>query len=791
MAKQIRRVAVLGAGVMGSGIAAHLANAGIDSLLYDIVPPDARDSDDPKARNAFALKGIETAVKIKPAAFMRKSDAKRITPCNYDDHADLLKTCDWVVEVVVERLDIKNKVFDWVEANAAPDAVISSNTSGIPLAEMAAQMSEGLRKRFLITHFFNPVRYMRLLELVAGPDTDPEIVARVADFGERKLGKGIVYGKDTPNFVANRIGTFGIGATFQRMVEHGATVPEVDAVFGPAMGRPKSAVFRTADLVGIDTLAHVFGNVLTGAPNDERLDAFEVPAFVQKLIDAGAVGAKAGAGFYKKEGRNILALDLETGEYGPSEKVRYPSLGAAKKAGSPGKAVKAVCAGDDKAAKLAWDVTADTLIYSANRIPEIADDVVNIDRGMRWGFGWDLGPFETWDALGVRESVERMQSEGRTVPQWVLDMLEAGRESFYVRDDSGSMTFWQHGGGAAKVPTSDRWFFISDAKANGSEIERNASASLHDMGDGVLLLEFHSKMNALDNLINDMANKGMDMLDEGRFDALVVGNQDPKAFCAGANILAIVMAAAQQQWDQIDGQVNDLQQLLQRFKYSDKPVVTAPHGLALGGGCEVAMQSAATVASGELYMGLVEVGVGLIPAGGGCKELLSRYLGDIPAGVDYDPIPFISSIFTHVGMAQVTSSAEEARQWGYLRPTDKVVLDIDARLQVAKQTARGLADGGYQAPRQRKFKLPGKSGLAAVELVLYGMKEGGYASEHDAKIGAKLGHVLTGGDIPAGTWRTEQDILDLEREVFLSLCGEPLTQARIQHMLTTGKPLRN
>ena len=383
-----------------------------------------------------------------------------------------------------------------------------------------------------------------------------------------------------------------------------------------------------------------------------------------------------------------------------------------------------------------------------------------------------------------------MLAEGREVPAWVQSMLSAGRESFYERVD-GVMTFWQTHGESAPVPLSANHFHISHAKANGSEIERNASASLHDMGDGVLLLEFHSKMNALDNLINEMANKGLDKMEAGEFDAMVVGNQDKQAFCAGANLLMVLMAAMQQQWDSLEGEISALQTLLQRFKYSDKPVVTAPHGLALGGGAEVAMQSAATVASGELYMGLVEVGVGVIPAGGGCKELLSRYLGDIPAGVDYDPIPFISAAFERIGMAKVTSSAEEARQWGYLRPTDRVVLDIDARLLEAKKLARGLADSGYTAPRTRRFKLPGKSGLAAVELVLYGMTQGGFASEHDATIGAKLGHILTGGDIPAGTWRTEQDILDLEREAFLSLCGEPLTQARIQHMLQTGKPLRN
>lgn len=796
----IRRVAVLGAGVMGAGIAAHLANAGFESLLYDIVPQDAGDPSDPKARNRFALAGIDALTKSKPAALFRKADVSRIIPCNYEDHADLLATADWVIEVVVERLDIKKKVFQWIAEHRRPGTVVSSNTSGIKLADMAADMPEEMRRHFLITHFFNPVRYMRLLEIVAGPDTDPDVVARIADFGEKKLGKGIVFAKDTPNFIANRIGTYGMASVFRHMQEAGLTVEQVDKIFGQPLGRPKSAVFRTADIVGLDTLAHVFANLHEYLVDDEERDIFVLPGAVEKLIAAGATGQKAGAGFYKKvkqAGKSeILALDLNTLEYRSQEKVRFDAIGAARKTDSVAESVAAMVWHEDEAGKAAWRVTADTLIYTANRItPEkgqvIADDVVNVDRAMRWGFGWDLGPFEAWDAIGVRKSVERMKAEGRSVPAWVEAMLEAGRESFYARDASGVLTYWAVEGDAKPVPVSPGITLLSDLKAQNREIERNPSASLLDLGDGVLGLEFHSKMNALDELIFALYGKALDKLDAGEFDALVVGNQDGRAFCAGANVLMILMGAMQGQWDQIEQQVSALQQLVQRAKYSSKPVVTAPFGLTLGGGAEVAMHSAATQASGELYMGLVEAGVGLIPAGGGCKELVVRYLGDFPQDIEYDPNPFVQKAFERIGLAKVSTSAEEARDYGFLRPKDRITMNSEAVLHDAKQLALGLVKSGYQAPRPRTVKVPGPTGRAAIELFLYQMREGGFATEHDVTVGKKLAYVLTGGDVPWGTVRTEQDLLDLEREAFLSLCGEPKSQARMQHMLQTGKPLRN
>ncbi len=790
----IRKVAVLGAGVMGTGIAAHLANAGIESLLFDIVPKDAED------RNVLAKKGIETAKKLKPAPLFRRPDAKLITPCNMEDDGARLAECDWIVEVVVERLDIKKKVFSWVAENRKPGSIVSSNTSGIPLADMAADMPEEMKKHFLVTHFFNPVRYMRLLEIVQGEHTDAAVVARMAEFGDKVLGKGIVYCKDTPNFIANRIGTYGMASVFRHMEEKGLTVEQVDAIFGPAMGRPKSAVFRTADVVGLDTLRHVFDNLHEYLVDDDEREIFKLPAVVDKLLADGRAGQKSGAGFYKKvkEGgkSKILALDPATLEYREQDKVRFPSIGAAKKASKQGKKEKALQAmvyGDDVASEAAWRCTADTLIYSAKRIPEIADDVVNVDRAMKWGFGWEMGPFETWDAIGVRQSVEKMQAEGREVPGWVLEMLASGRESFYARTEDGTPTYAQKAGGAATVPYPEGQLFLSDVKAARGEVKRNGSASLLDLGDSILGLELHSPafMNALDADIIGLLGEALDALDDGQWDGLVIASEDPRAFCAGANLGMIGMAIGAKAWDQIEDQIATLQGLMQRAKYSARPVITAPHGMALGGGCELAMHSTATVAAGETYIGLVEVGVGLIPGAGGCKEMVVRYLGDFPQDVDYDPNPFVQKAFERIGMAKVAAGAGEARDFGFLRPTDQVAMNVDRRIYDAKALARGLADAGYKAPAKRTVKLPGPTGKAAIELFLYQMQEGGFISEYDAYVGKTLAHVLCGGDIPWGTRVTEDRLLELEREAFLHLCGQQKTQERIAHFAMTGKPLRN
>lgn len=790
----IQKVAVLGAGVMGQGIAAHLANAGIPSLLFDIAP---KEGNDPRG---LAKAGLANVGKLKPPALFRAADVSLISPANYDADAGRLAECDLIIEVVAEVLAIKEKVFGWVEKNRRPGSIVASNTSGIPLAVMAEKFSPDLRAHFVIMHFFNPVRYMQLLEIVSGPDTLPAVTAEVARFGERQLGKGIVYAKDTPAFVANRVGTYGMTSVFRHMARLGLTVEQVDAVFGKAMGRPDSAVFRTADLVGIDTLAHVIQGIYDSCPNDEERSSFEVPAYVKALIAAGRLGDKSGSGFYqkvKKEGAKseILALDLATLEYRAAEKVRFPCLGDARKAESTAEKVKIILGGSDAASQFAWAVTADTLLYAARRVGEIADDVVNIDRGMRWGFRWEQGPFETWDTLGVPETVARMEAEGREVPGWVKQMLASGRTRFYDRDTTGTLTFAARSGSSAAVPRSKGQLQLEDVRARGGEIDRNLSASLLDLGDGVLCLEFHSKMNALDDLILPMYEKAQDLLESDRYDALVVGNQawaqGGQAFCAGANILMVLMASMQEDWVGLEKMIRTMQDGLQRAKYSRKPVVTAPWGLTLGGGVEVAMHSAATVACGEMYSGLVEVGVGVLPAGGGCKEMLMRFLGDQPPGVAIDPNPYVQKVFEYIATAKIFMSAEEARDGRFLRVTDRVEMDQEAVIGTAKQMALGLVAGGYQPPRQRTARVPGTQGRATLELALYQFNKGGQATDYDVVVGKKVANVLCGGDVPYGTVRTEQDILDLEREAFLSLCGNPQTQARIQHMLEKGKPLRN
>ncbi len=789
----IRKVAVLGAGVMGQGIAAHLANAGIPSLLFDIPP---KEGSDPRA---LAKAGIANIAKLKPAALFMPADTARITPCEYEADAGRLAECDLIIEVVAEVIGIKRKVFGWVEKNRRPGSILASNTSGLSIALMGETMPEEMRQHLLVMHFFNPVRYMRLLELVPHPECKPGVLAAVADFGERKLGKGIVYAKDTSAFIANRIGTFGMVSIFKRMAEEGLTVEQVDAIFGKPMGRPDSAVFRTADLVGLDTLAHVIDGIHTACPDDPHRGDFVVPTYVKDLIAKGTLGDKSGAGFYKKvkpEGGGksaIFALDLADMQYKPAQKIRMDCLGKARSLETVAEKAKAIVTSDDAGGRFAWNCTADVLLYAAERVGEIADDIVNIDNAMKWGFRWEQGPFESWDALGVAETVARMEAEGRVVPAWVKDMLASGRTRFYDRVD-GTRTFW--GGGAVAVPTNAAHIFLDDLRAKGREVARNVSASLLDLGDGVLCLEFHSKMNALDDQIFPMYQQALEWLDADKYDALVVGNEGAPAgmapaFCAGANLMMVLMFAVQGDWAGLEGAIRSMQDGLMAAKHHRKPVVTAPHGLALGGGVEVTMHSAATVAGSELYAGLVELGVGVIPAGGGCKEILTRFLGDLPPGAAVDPNPLVQEAFKNIATAKVSMSAREAQAMGYLRPRDTVVMDPSRLIWEAKRKALGLVVGGWEAPERKSFKLPGASGRAAIELYLYQMHEGGFVTDHDLTVAKKLAYVLTGGDCASGAVRTEQDILDLEREAFLSLCGTPETQARIQHMLTTGKPLRN
>lgn len=794
---KIRKVAVLGAGVMGSGIAAHLANAGIPVLLLDIVPPKAEPTDKPDSkafRNKFSLSALANLVKQRPAPLMTQKALPLIEVGNFDDDLAKVKDCDWIVEVIKEDLKLKNELFKKLEKLAHPKAIVSSNTSGMSIKGMTEGTSDDFKKRFLVTHFFNPVRYMKLLELVAGEKTDPAIMKQLHEFGERTLGKGIVYGKDTTNFIANRIGTYGMMRTLQLMEQHGLSVEEIDKIFGPAMGRPKSAVFRTADLVGLDTFFHVTKNCYDSLPGDECRETFKAPAFLEKMIEKKMLGDKTGGGFYKKskggEGeKEILVLDLKTLEYRAQNKVRFDSLGAAKDVEELAERVRTVMGGTDKAAKFAEQVTLDTLAYASRRLGEIADDYVNIDRGMRWGFAWDMGPFETWDAYGVEKGVKRMKELGIQVAPWVDEMLKSGRTSFYARDGLAD-TFWDVKSKASKpVDRVARQISVELLKRGNKKVDGNESATLWDMGDGILQVELHAKMNSIDTLIIEMLHKAVD-LGEKDWRGIVVGN-DGDNFSAGANIAMLLWAIKDGQWDDIRKMINGFQTANQRLRYASIPVVTAPFQLTLGGGAELAMAGNAVQACAETYMGLVEVGVGLIPGGTGNLELLRNLYGLHQGSKDMDALPFLKKAFLAIGTAKVATSAEEARELGFLNPQDGISMSRDHQLADAKALCLGLANAGFRPPRPATFHLPGKSGAATIDMMLYDMQLNHQISEHDRKIGQKLASVLTGGDTSPSVPTTEQRLIDLELEAFLSLCGEEKSQARIEHMLTKGKPLRN
>lgn len=793
----ISRVAVLGSGVMGQGIAAQLANAGIPSYLFDIAPTELTDAERARGltladvRNRISAAGLESMQRARPALLYRKDLASLVTACNYEDDVEKLGEVDWIVEVVVERLDIKQKVFAMVDERRAPGTIVSSNTSGLSVAAMAEGRSDDFRQHFLVTHFFNPVRYMHLLELVPCADTDPNVLAAMADFGSRILGKGIVYGKDTPNFVGNRIGTFAMSSAFHWMSELGLGVTEVDKILGPAMGRPKSAVFRTSDVVGLDTMAHVLRTIAEGPGDDPWRERFVPPAVLTALVERGDLGQKTGAGFYKKirgvDGSSeILALNLDTLEYESQPKVRFDSIGAARNLDDVRDKVREVVWHDDVAGQFAWKTTSETCIYAAELLGVIADDPVNIDRAIRWGFNYELGPFEAWDAIGVEASVKRMREEGMSVPAVVDTMLAESDGSWYVRRN-GALHYWDVAAGEyLPLPGMGGIVTIADLEP----IEQNDGATLYDMGDGVGLVEFHTKMNSIDAQIIEILDSAVDKVNAGELVGLVVGGEAAN-FSVGANIGLVGMLAMSNMWDELEGAVSGIQNAYMKMKYCDGPVVIAPRGMALGGGCEAVMHGDLVRASAETYMGLVELGVGVIPAGGGCKEMALRNYGSVPPGVEANLFPFMEKIFKTIGLGTVSTSAEEARDLGYLRPTDKVHLNPDTLLAAAKNDVLALVEGGYKPPTQAKVKVPGRDGIAAIKIAVHGMRGGGYISEYDQHLANRLAFVICGGDVAQGAERTEQEMLDLEREVFLELCHEEKTIERIQHMLATGKPLRN
>lgn len=787
MAERLKTAAVLGAGVMGTGIAAHLAGAGIRTHLLDIVPKDA--GDDPKERTRLATTAIAKALKSKPATFYDPDAARLVEAGNLEDHLDRLAECDLVIEAVVENLDVKRSLFERIAPKLKSDAILASNTSGLSIAAMQEGLPEDLQERMVVMHFFNPVRYMKLLEIVAGPKTSGATVDRAVAIGEY-LGKGIVYGKDTPNFVANRIGVYGLMQTMKSMAEDELPIEAVDKIVGPPMGRPKSAAFKTGDIVGIDTFVHVARNCWENLPDDEERDVFEMPAWVTKLVEEGNLGRKSGAGFYKKVGKDILVLDVKTGEYREQEKVRYESIGATRGQDDPRARLKTIISGDDAAAKFAWKVLSRTLAYSARRMGEIADDVVNIDRAMRWGFSWDLGPFEAWDAVGVKESVERMKQDGIDVPAWVTEMLAAGRESFYAGSPS-ARTYWdQVEKKANPVPTDDLHIILAAVRDDERRVvKENFGASLLDIGDGVLCLEIHTKMNTIDDDVTKMLAAAVQEAEKD-FEALVIGN-DGAHFGVGANLMFVFGAAQNEDWDQIDRGVRALQDALQGLRYASVPVVAAPFQYTFGGSAEIAMAADACQAHAETYMGLVEVGAGVIPAGGGCLRLVERWTEGVQDVEGVDLLPFVGSASLNIAMAKVATGAEDAKRLRFLMPTDGVTLNRDHLIMHAKQRALGMARSGYRPPRPRVIKAAGLDTAKTIGMRIWSLAESGFATEHDGVIAKKVVHVLCGGEVAPGTELTEQYYLDLEREAFLSLCGEEKSRARMQSILMTNKPLRN
>jgi len=799
--RRIRQVAVIGSGIMGGGIAALFAGAGVKTLLLDIVPPDLKDpeKDDPQARNRVVQSGLNAALSSKPPLFMSPRDADRIRIGNLEDDFQKLSECDWIIEVVVENLNVKRELFQRVEKVKRPDAIVSTNTSGIPLKAISEGLGPEFKTHFLGTHFFNPVRYMKLLEVIPGESTLPEILSFVADFGERILGKGIVWAKDTPNFVGNRIGVQGLLKAVNFMVEEGLQIHEVDALFGPALGRPKTALFRLCDLVGIDTLGHIAKNTYEMVQDDEDRESYVLPEFVQEMIRKKLFGNKTKAGFYKTEktgdGKKIIkVLDPETFEYTEFDKPVFPCLAEAKKAGSLAEKMRAILFGEDAGARFAWRVIANGWIYAANRIPEIADTVVEIDNAMKWGFNFEMGPFEQWDAVGLKETVERMHREGFPVPEKIQKMIKRGVESFYRLVD-GSLEYYDFSTESYHpVQVSPNIISLKNLKAAGNIVKRAPSATLVDLGDDVFCLEFHTKMNAINDEIIEMMHFGLDHVDQHGA-GLVIGNQaggTPGAFSAGADLFLMAQLAMQGRFAIIEEYVKKFQDVLQRTKYAPFPVVAAPFGLTLGGGCELCLSSDRIVAHADLYMGLVEIGVGLLPAGGGCLNLWRKLTAGIPESVtEVDLGRFFISAFTTIATAKVSTSAADARSIGFLGPADRIVFNKDYLIGEAKKEAAEMAFEGYAPPVKRPVKVMGMAGQGMANAELFNMAQGGFISEYDAFLAGHIARVISGGDVRDKSEVTDDVILALEREAFVKFWKERKTHARVEHMLKTGKPLRN
>lgn len=801
MNRHIRKVAVLGSGVMGSRIACHFANIGCEVVMLDIVPRELNEVEQKKGiaqdsathRNRIVNDALQFALKSNPSPIYRKSFASRIVTGNFDDDMSKLSDCDWIIEVVIERLDIKQQVFENVEKFRKPGTLITSNTSGIPIHMMLDGRSDDFKAHFCGSHFFNPPRYLQLLEIIPTPSTSPEVVDFLMDYGQRYLGKKTVLCKDTPAFIANRVGVYSIMSLFHAVNEMGLTVDEVDKLTGPVMGRPKSATFRTCDVVGLDTLVHVANGLKANCPNDEEKHLFELPEYISKMVENNWLGSKTKQGFYKKikdeNGKSqILSLDLGTLEYSPTERVKFPTLEMAKPIDDLKQRTKMLLMGQDKAGEFYRKIFGGLFAYVSNRLPEITDDLYKIDDALKAGFGWELGPFETWDILGLDQGLKLIADDNKEVAAWIAEMKAAGCTSFY-KVENGSKSYYDTQSKSYKTIPGTEDMVILDALRADNKVWGNSDTTLVDLGDGVLNLEFHTKMNTIGGGVIEGINKAIDLAEKD-YNGLVISNTGQN-FSAGANVGMIFMMAIEQDFDELNMAVKLFQDTMMRIRYSNIPVVVAPHNMALGGGCEMSMHADKVVAHAELYMGLVEFGVGLIPGGGGSKEFAKRLSDELHAG-DIK-INRLRDRFLTVGQAKVSTSAYEAFDLGYLREgIDEVVVSREHQLTRAKEVVQLMAHEGYIAPKREKdITVVGQEGLGIVYVGAHSMLSGNYMSEHDRVISEKLGYVLCGGDLSENTVVSEQYLLDLERKAFLELCTEKKTLERLESIVKKGKILRN
>jgi 3-hydroxyacyl-CoA dehydrogenase len=807
MRQRIEKAAVLGAGTMGARIAAHLANAGIPCFLLDIVPKELTAEEKRKGwtlesaavRNRIVNAGLEAAKKSRPAAFFTPETARLVTPGNLEDNLPWCGEVDWIIEAVAEDLEIKRNLFSRVETVRKTGTIVSSNTSGLPIKLFAEGRSEDFQQHWAGTHFFNPPRYMKLVELIPGPKTKPEVLRALDEICDLRLGKGVVVAKDTPNFIANRIGTFSMLNALRQMQALDLTIEEVDACTGPAVGWPKSATFRTADLVGLDVLVHVVRNIYENIPDDESRQMYRVPKLVEDMLARGWLGEKTGSGFYKRVKKGgeseILTLDWHKMEYRPRQKAKFGSIEAGKGIENTRERLRALVSPalegktGDKANQFLWNGLSETCLYAARRIPEIANSILDVDRAMRWGFGWELGPFEMWNAIGVERMAKAMERDGKEMPPLVAEVLNFPKKVFYESEKGNTLYFDLASSSLRSVEEPPGIIILKSLKERTPVVQSNSGASLIDLGDGVLCCEFHSKMNSIGGDIVAMIHAGIARLDS-EFDAMVMANQALN-FSVGANLMLLLISAQEQEWDDIHMAVRQFQRVNTAIKYASRPVVVAPQGMALGGGCEISLHGARIHAAAESYIGLVEAGVGLIPGGGGTKEMLIRANEHSAGGENLDLFHALKPVFETIAMAKVSSSGEEARSLGFLRPSDLIAMNRDRQVADAKQTALAMVRAGYHPPPPAQIRVLGEEFLAAAKLAIHMLVRGEYASEYDGLVARKLAFILAGGGITSPQTVSEQYILDLEREAFLSLCGQRKTQERVAHTLKTGKPLRN